>query len=424
MRLHLLVLLAVIFTTVKAQTPTKPYTFPEYTPVSGVYVEWDFNNNTWPLYSDMIEKLGMATKVYCIVINAQEQADMTNRLTQDGVELDSVYFIQTPAYRMWIRDHGPISIADSNNIAYVDLNDLANSGVDENLPTRLAEYYSYNSYSLPITLCGGNFMVDSKQSLFCTKRLYSSNPSYTKAEIDSMLKNVLGIKRIITFQSQADDYWGHIDMQMKLLNDTTVILSHVAPGSANYDSLQANFAVLDTLTSPTGNPYTIARIRHAENWKTYANSLILNNHVFIPVYENVLDSVAINTYQSLLPNHTIVGVNCNSIIGWDGALHCITMQRPKYIIPDTTVTTNVSTNITPEFGFSVFPNPAKQNQTLSIKLDSPFNAKTLSFYNSLGALVLQMPYTETITLPNIAKGLYNIILSDGKLAVGRALVVD
>ncbi|MFN4080860.1 MAG: agmatine deiminase family protein, partial [Saprospiraceae bacterium] len=219
------------------------------------------------------------------------------------------------------------AIMTGEGMAFMDFDDKANSGMDEHLPTNLANLWGLPAYEIPWIFDGGNLLVDGYRTLFCTNGLYLNNPAWPKAALHQDLKQYMGIEQIVTLKPQHNDYWKHIDMQIKLLDDTTFVVSSVTPGySPNYDSLEANYALLAALTAPNGKPYRIARLPHADNWKTYANALILNNRVIVPTYDHPLDSLALAIYADLMPQHTVRGVNCNKIIGWEGALHCITMQ--------------------------------------------------------------------------------------------------
>ena len=97
---------------------------------------------------------------------------MQDLLINDGVSLSNIEFVQVPCERMWIRDHGPLAIMTDNGMAFMDFDDLANSGLDENLPTNLANIWGLDSYQIDWILDGGNFMVDSQGTLFTTDRLY------------------------------------------------------------------------------------------------------------------------------------------------------------------------------------------------------------------------------------------------------------
>jgi agmatine/peptidylarginine deiminase len=62
---------------------------------------------------------------------------------------------------------------------------------------------------------------------------------------------------------------------------------------------------------------------------TYANYLIMNKTVLVPVYNDEKDALALKQIQLAYPEHTVIGVDCVPIIHQFGSLHCITMQLPK-----------------------------------------------------------------------------------------------
>lgn len=360
-----LICLINLFLNLKSQ-PINPWTPPEFFPSKAVLIEWDFNQSTWSLYSKLIEECSEIVQTILVVNNQAEENYITQNLLNDAVSLENIVFVHVPCERMWIRDHGPLSVNSSNGIVFIDFDDYANSGLDENLPTNLANLWGLISYQLPYVVDGGNFMVDNYNTLFATSRLYSNNPNVSKSIINQMFQDYMGITNIVTFKSQHNDYWGHIDMQIKLLDDTTFIISSVTPSAgANYDSLEANYLKLKSLTAPNGKPYRIEKIAKADNWKSYVNSLILNNKVIVPVYDHYLDSHAISTYQQLLPNHHIVGINSNQIIGWEGAIHCITMQ----LFDDSIINQILNLSLKDKF-FEAFPNPISRNSLLNIHFSS------------------------------------------------------
>jgi len=373
------------------QTPLNPRTPPEYFPSRAVLIEWDFNQNTWPLYSELIRECRKAVEVILVVNNQAEENIMTNRLTNDGVPMANISFVHVPCERMWIRDHGPLAVWTDTGVAFIDFDDLANSGLDEDLPTNLANVWGLDSYQLPYILCGGNFMVDNHNTLFTTNRLYTNNPAYTPAQIRAALETFMGITTVVTVSAQHNDYWGHIDMQIKLLDDTTFVVASIDPGSdPNYDTLENNFNFLSTLIAPGGQPYRIRRLPMANNWKTYANSLILNNTVLIPTYNHPRDSIAFSVYKELMPNHNLTGINCNAIIGWEGALHCITMQ-----LFDDKMISAVKNLSVKETGISFYPNPICQNREGVLLWDNSFKAPiTVNIFHSNGMLVEQIGGVE------------------------------
>jgi hypothetical protein len=122
------------------------------------------------------------------------------------------------------------------------------------------------------------------------------------------------------------------------------------------------------LTSPFGTPYRIARLPKADNWKSYTNALIINNKVIIPQYDHPNDTIAVNTYQALMPHHQVVGINANAIVGWDGVIHCITMQLFDESQMETTETFTISVSIYPDNGGSVTgAGVYAENDTITLK---------------------------------------------------------
>ena len=62
---------------------------------------------------------------------------------------------------------------------------------------------------------------------------------------------------------------------------------------------------------------------------TYANFLIVNNGVLVPVYNQPKkDRLACQIIRVAFPGHEIVPVDCRALIQQHGSLHCATMQFP------------------------------------------------------------------------------------------------
>jgi agmatine/peptidylarginine deiminase len=63
---------------------------------------------------------------------------------------------------------------------------------------------------------------------------------------------------------------------------------------------------------------------------TYANFLITNNQVLVPVYgQQENDDLALGTISKVFSTPRVVGIDCNALIKQHGSLHCITMQIPN-----------------------------------------------------------------------------------------------
>ncbi len=314
------------------EIPINPRTVPEYDTIAGVVMYWNPGSSSYDqIVTAVVNGIQSQATVFLQTNNTGHQQNMINTFTAHGVPMDNIVFIEVYGDRIWIRGHGPFSIYDDGALAFVGFDDLATGHADQDLPERLANYWDLNYYDFPhIIFDGGNYLVDSHNQMFTTDRLYTNNPSIATEEIDNILETYMGITSIHTFSALSSDYWGHLDMQVKLLNDTTFIISAVDPWHNDYPILQDNLAILHSLEHPEGKTYQIAQIPKAQNWKTYINSLIVNDAVLVPIYNDPRDVTALSTYEALMPDKTVIGIDCNAMIGWEGAIHCITNQLPPF----------------------------------------------------------------------------------------------
>jgi len=107
-----------------------------------------------------------------------------------------------------------------------------------------------------------------------------------------------------------------------------------------YDANQGS-GIPKQVTDATANlmqsrGYTVYR---TPGWRsgahyTYTNSVIVNQTVLICRFGGSYtsqDAQALATYQSALPDHDIVQVDCSDIIFNAGAIHCIVMHVPDLL---------------------------------------------------------------------------------------------
>ena len=61
---------------------------------------------------------------------------------------------------------------------------------------------------------------------------------------------------------------------------------------------------------------------------SYANFLIANECVLIPIFNHKNDGKALGILKELFPKRRIVGLDCRDLIWGMGAIHCVTQQQP------------------------------------------------------------------------------------------------
>ncbi|MFI5238090.1 MAG: agmatine deiminase family protein, partial [Ignavibacteriales bacterium] len=155
-----------------------------------------------------------------------------------------------------------------------------------------------------------------------------------EAQIDEIMNKFLGIDRYIKMDNLPYDVIHHIDMHIKLLDEETLLVGEYPPGIADGPQIEANLQyVINNFQTCFGKEFKVVRIpmpsdqngQYPPNgqYRTYTNSMFVNKTIIVPTYEYQYDTTALRIYRDAMPGYNVVGINCNSIIGSLGAIHCI-----------------------------------------------------------------------------------------------------
>ncbi len=313
---------------------------------------------TWNGQSTILAEIVRAARLECNVIiccASQQVVDAAKTtLTQKNIDFSSkVDFVIVPNNSIWVRDYGPncVYANDIDSLYLVDWVYNRPRPLDDVLPAKIAEHLGLPLYTTTVkpydlVNTGGNFMSDGAGTAFASDLILNENEpnnpygvsAKTEAEINTVLKDFMGIERYIKMPKLPYDVIHHIDMHMKLLDEETLLVGQYPEGVSDGPQIEANIQyVLSNFQSTFGTPYKVARIlmppgsngTYPSNngpYRTYANAVFVNKTVLVPFYQQKYDSTAQRIWEQTLPGYKIVGINCNSIIGSLGAIHCITKE--------------------------------------------------------------------------------------------------
>jgi agmatine deiminase len=202
---------------------------------------------------------------------------------------------------------------------------------------RLAQGFNAQCHTTNLILDGGNYMTDGKGGVFLTSRVYDWNRSMSREQVDSLLKQYLQAETIHVLDyakspnGEPADGTGHIDMFAKLLGECKVMVAET--NDEPYKTATEKAAMYFSELGCGEGKYEVYRSRAWDDrgtWYTYTNSLIVNNTVIIPHYDNGDNAAAGAAYKAALPDYEIVGVNSESTIGMGGSIHCVTKEIPAF----------------------------------------------------------------------------------------------
>ncbi len=291
----------------------------EFEPMEGVLITY---NGSFGIGYNLISALSEITTVTTVVANESIEDMIINSYESHNVNLDNCNFLIAPSNSYWTRDYGPWYIAyGDDQIGITDFIYNRPRPLDDVIPQLLADTLGIEWFGMDLIATGGNHMTDGNGMAFSTDLIIEENPDLTEAEIDQMMEDYLGITSYYKMEDPTNTYIKHIDCWAKLLDVDKYLIRSVPESHPQYEEIEAVVAYIQTLTSSYGTPYQIYRVYTPGN-EPYTNSLILNDHVFVPVTGSEWDDEAIASYQEAMPGYTIVPMT-GTWISTD-ALHCRT----------------------------------------------------------------------------------------------------
>lgn len=327
----------------------------EWEPQDAVLLAWPHELTDWEYMLDEVKACYVniakaIVKHARLIVVAPDCSDAKAALSDiaDG----EVEFIEIDTNDTWARDFGAILTVDGGGETIV--NDFKFNGWGlkfaanlDNLVTRKMWEKGvwpgrYNN-CLGFVLEGGSIESDGQGTLLTTSECLMSpnrNGDLSKEEIEQRLRETLGAERVMWLDHGAlagDDTDSHIDTLARLApEDTILYVGCYDQEDMHYEELKKMEEQVLALRRENGMPYNCIALPlpdaiYDEDGErlpaTYANFLILNDAVLVPIYgQKHKDELALQMMKIVFPNHEIVGIDCNALIKQHGSLHCVTMQ--------------------------------------------------------------------------------------------------
>ena len=197
---------------------------------------------------------------------------------------------------------------------------------------------------LNFVLEGGSVESDGEGTILTTAEclLSENRNNLSKIEIEAKLKAFFGVKQILWLNYgylAGDDTDSHVDTLARLCpNNTIAYIKCDDETDEHYEALKLMEEELKSF-SPlgVGGYFKLIELPMADAVyfegeripATYANFLIINGVVLLPIYNSPKDKIAAEQLHKAFPNREIIGIDCNALIKQHGSLHCVTMQYPK-----------------------------------------------------------------------------------------------
>ena len=342
-------------------TATPPIHFPpEWAEQSAVLIAWPHGEGEFsPWLADVeasYESIALAiAKRERLIIACRDEALQQHVTKKLSTKLDSISFAVIPYDLEWVRDTAPLTVEVGQGPKLLDFrfNSWGNKyehGNDARLAKNLYDTRVLGKTpmeSVDFVLEGGSLETDGEGTLLTTARCLlnpNRNPSFSQAQIEDQLKNFFGLNRVLWLyhgHTEGDDTDAHVDTLARFCSTGTICYTTSDnPQDAIYAGLKAMENELQALKTTDGKPYKLVPLPVPEPIfseegdrlpATYANFLIINGAVLVPLYDDPADAYAFCRLSELFPDRDIIGIPSTPLIRQYGSIHCMTMQFPKSV---------------------------------------------------------------------------------------------
>ena len=337
---------------------------PEFAPQSGVMLAWPHQYSDWkvdldsiePVYLDIARAVVAHEHLLVVCHDSAHREHVHASLAAAGIPLDRVIFTCVRTNDTWVRDYGPLTVLADGHPVLLDFvfnawGDKYSATLDDAVTGNLyaAGLFGTLGYQrLPLVLEGGSIDVDGSGTLLTTSHCLLSparNPGLGKPGLEAAFREHLGIERVLWLEHgelAGDDTDAHVDMLARFCDADTIAYTQCADREdAHLAPLAAMEQELLGFLTRSGEPYRLVPLPlpqavHDDNGQrlpaSYANFLVINGAVLLPVYNDPADAVARQRLQDCFADRNIIPINCLPLIRQYGSLHCATMQLPAGVL--------------------------------------------------------------------------------------------
>lgn len=317
-----------------------------------VWLAWPHQKQDWPgkfspipwVFVEIIRGIVRSERCRLIVKNAAAKAEAKDFLQRSNVDLSKVDFYVIPTNRGWMRDAGPIYVTNGHGKGILDWKfngwaKYSNHKLDDKIPSEVNKLFKLPIFSPGIVLEGGAIDVNGKGTLLTTEecllsKVQQRNKGLGREDYERYFSEYLGVNNVVWLDKGiiGDDTHGHVDDISRFVSANTIVTCVESnKKDKNHAILNENLKRLkktkfDIVEIPMPKPV----IFEGQNLPaSYANFLITNSSVLVPVFNDTNDVVALKILEQVFKKREIVPIYARELVWGLGTIHCLTQQEPS-----------------------------------------------------------------------------------------------
>ncbi|MCA3269306.1 MAG: agmatine deiminase family protein [Thalassospira sp.] len=337
---------------------TPRFTMPaEWERHSRTWLAWPHQRRDWPgkfapvpwVFAEIARLITLSERLGLVVRDIAAKAEAEEILSLSGVNLELVDFVIAATDRGWLRDCGAIFVRDAAGrktalrFGFTGWAKYRNHKKDAALPVPIAAAAGVALVEAGFVLEGGGIDVNGAGCVLTTEEWLLSdkqirNKGFTREKYEALFAEYLGAPHTIWLGNGivGDDTHGHVDDLARFVSaDTIVCVREQDRTDANFAALEDNWARLSRARDAAGKQFTVAALPmprpvlfEGERLPaSYANFLITNGHVLVPLFNDPADREALNVLAACFPGRDVVGLYARDLVLGLGTVHCLTQQE-------------------------------------------------------------------------------------------------
>lgn len=338
----------------------------EWEKQSAVLIAWPHETG------DFSNRLDSVEQSYCFIANTISRYERLIIVCKDdshqqhiqgllGIN-DSIDFIQADVNDIWVRDTVFLTVENDGQLQLLNFrfngwgekyphqnDDALNHKLLKAKPFKDAIYRN-----IDFILEGGSVESDGIDTILTTRQCLlnpNRNRGMSQQDIERQLQQHFGVNRVLWLDQDnlsGDDTDAHIDTLARFCSANTIAYTSCNnPNDPHYDGLKNMLQQLKAFIpsgvheSGSDEAYKLVPLPMPEPIydeegqrlpANYANFLIINNAVLVPVYDDPMDDIALQRLADCFPEHEIIATPCRPLVHQYGSLHCMTMQFPEGVL--------------------------------------------------------------------------------------------
>jgi agmatine/peptidylarginine deiminase len=266
---------------------------------------------------------------------------------------DNLIFVPYQTDDTWARDCSTLSVIDEDedealllDFTFTGWGGKFDASRDNAMSRAISSVYGARMEEIDLILEGGAVESNGIGSLLTTSQCLlnpNRNPHLDKNKTEALLKKEFGVEQILWLHHgylAGDDTDSHIDTLARFIDtDTIMYVKCENKNDEHYSELKKMEEELMALRDLKGDPFELIALPMCSPIfydderlpATYANFLIINDAVILPIYNDPHDTEAIAICKKAFQGRNIIPIDCSVLIRQHGSLHCVTMQFPEEV---------------------------------------------------------------------------------------------